>query len=78
MARAIVAVQAFLGHSDIKMTQRYAHIAPSMLRGYIEGITNARERARGHIPSVRHGAVTTSEQDANSPLLAASDVPILR
>lgn len=59
----LVAVQAFLGHSDIKMTQRYAHIAPSMLRTFIEGISSARLRA---VDELGHPAVTRTEKVANT------------
>ncbi len=65
----LVAVQAFLGHSDIKMTQRYSHIAPSMLKGFIEGIVTARQRARGELGQP---AVNQREQLANTELLGAS------
>jgi len=58
----LVAVQALLGHSDIKMTQRYAHVAPSLLRSSVEQLIYARERARLAMcqPDVNH-----HEQKAN-------------
>jgi hypothetical protein len=66
----LLAVQAFLGHSDIKMTQRYAHIAPSMLRGFIESIVTARVRA---LDDSRHPEVTPREREENTmPLVVAS------
>jgi integrase len=62
----IVAVQMLLGHSDIKMTQRYAHVAPSLLRGAVQQIVTARERANA---DRRQPTVNRSEQEANTPLL---------
>lgn len=62
----IVAVQMLLGHSDIKMTQRYAHVAPSLLRGAVQQIVTARERANA---DRRQPAVNRTEQEANTPLL---------
>jgi integrase len=38
-------VQEILGHADLKMTQRYAHLSPAHLRGAVErleGLTHAR------------------------------------
>ena len=29
-------VQEILGHADLKMTQRYAHLSPAHLRGAVE------------------------------------------
>jgi site-specific recombinase XerD len=42
-------VQEILGHSDMKMTQRYAHLSPAHLRAAVErleGLTTAHDRAQ--------------------------------
>jgi integrase len=42
-------VQEILGHADLKMTQRYAHLSPAHLRGAVErleGLTSPTETAK--------------------------------
>ena len=41
---SIQIIQTLLGHSDMKMTMRYAHLAPSTLRGAIDVLQAAEKR----------------------------------
>ena len=38
---SLIAIQQLLGHADIKMTMRYAHLAPATLRSAV-GVLSSR------------------------------------
>lgn len=63
-------IQWLLGHSDQKMTQRYAHLAPSAMHGTVERLVELRR-------ALPHGNVsrpsTDSEQLTNDAQLAAPE-----
>jgi integrase len=60
-------IQWLLGHSDQKMTQRYAHLAPSALHGTVERLV---ELGRAHSSENVNRASTEGEQTANVPVLS--------
>jgi site-specific recombinase XerC len=43
---AIKAVQELLGHADIKMTMRYAHLSPHNLRDAVSVLSNPKRPRR--------------------------------
>jgi len=46
---AIHTIQALLGHSDVKMTMRYAHLMPSTLRSAVDVLDAAMRRETGKV-----------------------------
>jgi len=48
--RPLIGVRDILGHSTVKMTERYAHLAPERLRGAVSVLETSRTSA---VPSRR-------------------------
>ena len=58
-------VYALLAHSDLKMTQRYAHPSPAHLRqavGLLDGLTPP----RGDVPRLAHDVAQSDRMTAES------------
>jgi integrase len=71
---SIYVVQALLGHTTVQMTMRYAHLAPSTLRGAVEILVEAGKR---EILDGRQGAVNERQTDGERrtlPKLASPSV----
>ena len=47
---SLQALKKLLGHADLKMTLRYAHLAPEHLRGEMAKTERPPGRSRGHLP----------------------------
>ena len=55
-ARPLIEVRDILGHSTVKMTERYAHLAPDHLRNAVQSIEN-----RSHSGHTRLTSIDTDE-----------------
>jgi integrase len=55
-------VRRWLGHKDIKMTQRYAHLAPTSLDALTSILERRPEQKPGHMSAVRHLGVVEGGQ----------------
>lgn len=61
--RPLPEVAALAGHRDIKMTMRYAHLAPSHLRAGIDALEQRNTRQTGKPELSTESCVTPVSQD---------------
>jgi integrase len=61
---SIYFVQALLGHTTVQMTMRYAHLAPSAMRGVVNVLQAAENR---ELQKLGQPAVNQDEREANAP-----------
>ena len=61
----LYSVQRLLGHTDPKMTQRYAHLAPAYLLDVVDALPRADGGLAALVASARQPVVNSGEQEAN-------------